>query len=143
MQNHKKLSPADAKELVREWWTALGNNQQDEVIALLDDNVIWEVKFVGKWLPSNGISRGKQEVAKNCIELFGKMYDTQRLRVLISNMVSDGDTVVIEFSIDGYTAAGVRYDKVEYVSVVELENGKVKRVREYMDALKAKEAHGL
>lgn len=143
MQNHKKLSPADAKELVREWWTALGNNQQDKVIALLDDNVIWEVKFVGKWLPSNGISRGKQEVAKNCIELFGKMYDTQRLRVLISNMVSDGDTVVIEFSIDGYTAAGVRYDKVEYVSVVELGNGKVKRVREYMDALKAKEAHGL
>lgn len=143
MLNHNKLSPADAKELVREWWTALGNNQQDKVIALLDDNVIWEVKFVGKWLPSNGISRGKQEVAKNCIELFGKMYDTQRLRVLISNMVSDGDTVVIEFSIDGYTAAGVRYDKVEYVSVVELGNGKVKRVREYMDALKAKEAHGL
>ncbi|AEG50917.1 hypothetical protein Sphch_3319 [Sphingobium chlorophenolicum L-1] len=139
----QQLSPQQAVNLVREWWTALGNNQQDKVLELLHEDIIWEVKFVGKWLPSEGVSRGKQAVAKNCIEMFGLMYDTDRLSVEITNMISDGRSVVIEFFIDGYTASGAAYEKVEYVSIVELEGSKVKHVREYMDALKATSAHQL
>lgn len=71
------------------------------------------------------------------------MYDIGILTFGISNMVSDGRSVVLEFTIDGYTKAGGRYDKVEYIVVVGLEDGKVKNVREYMDALKAVSAHAL
>ncbi|AEG50897.1 hypothetical protein Sphch_3294 [Sphingobium chlorophenolicum L-1] len=138
-----KLSPDAAKTLVRDWWTALGKYDEDKFLALLDENVVWEVKFVGHWLPNNGVTRGKAMAATNCIGLYGEMYDVARTSFNITNMVSDGDTVVIEFFIDGYTSAGARYDKVEYVSIVQLKDGKVTQVREYMDALKAKEAHSL
>ena len=138
-----KLSPDEAKTLVRDWWMALGNFDREKVLALLDDNIVWEIRFVGHFLPNNGVQRGKDVVTLNCIDMFGAMYDTDRTSFEITNMVSDGDTVVIECTIDGFTSAGVRYDAVEYVTIVQLLDGKVKHVREYMDALKAKEAHGL
>jgi ketosteroid isomerase-like protein len=144
MQSEAARRSADeAKELVRDWWMALANNDLQRVKELLADDIIWEVKFVGKWLPSNGVTRGKEEVVHNCIEMYGAMYDVNRTGIDITNIISDGTTVVMEFVINGYTSAGAAYDNVEYISVVEVENGKIKRVREYMDALKATEAHSL
>jgi hypothetical protein len=54
----------------------------------------------------------------------------------ISKMHCDGDTVIVELTNRGKTANGKLYEN-EYCFVFELESGKIRRIREYVDTKKA------
>jgi hypothetical protein len=137
------VSPDKANAMIRAWWTDFAKGNREAVAALLADDVVWEIMFVGSLLPHGGVARGKEDVLKNAFDATAAFYDRDSLRFDITNMVSDGNQIVMEFMVDGYTSAGVRYENVQYVSVIQMEGGKIKNVREYPDALRAKAAHGL
>ena len=61
------------------------------------------------------------------------MYELFRdVRIEFRGVFADGDTVIVEETMHATLPNGARYDN-EYCFVFELEAGRIKRVREYMD----------
>jgi len=56
----------------------------------------------------------------------------------ITRAYADGDTVILELTNKAKVSNGKSYEN-EYCFVFEIENGKIRRIREYTDTQKAKD----
>jgi ketosteroid isomerase-like protein len=61
------------------------------------------------------------------------------VRIDIRHIFADADTVIVEDTMHAIVPNGTAYDN-DYCFVFELEDGRIKRVREYMDTQRLKEA---
>jgi ketosteroid isomerase-like protein len=145
MSNTAKPTGASKDELraiVREWWTAVEQGDTAKVASMLTEDMTWEVMFVGHLMPRGGLFQGKKVVEEELIAITPKLYYIPgQTRFDITAMYVDDPHVVMEFTINAITAKGRPYKDVKYISVITIENGKIKYAREYPDALSAKAAH--
>jgi ketosteroid isomerase-like protein len=63
----------------------------------------------------------------------------QHVRIDIRHVFADGNTVIVEETMHATVPNGNAYDN-DYCFFFELEDGRIKRVREYMDTQRLKEA---
>ena len=128
------MSAEANKELVKKTWAAFAKGDIKAAFANMDDNVSWLVP--GNLPGVSGLRRGKDDILKfmrGVSQIF-----PEGLQSEIKRAYADGDTVILELTNRGKVSNGKQYEN-EYCFVFELENGKVRRIREYGDTQKAKE----
>jgi len=118
------------KELVTKTWLALGRGDIEAAFANMDHNVSW---LVPGNMTTSGVKKGKDEILK-FMSGVGAVFP-EGMKIEIRRTYCDGDTVIVELTNRGKVSNGKQYEN-EYCFVFELENGKVRRIREYVDTQK-------
>ena len=122
------------KELVKTTWNAFVKGDIKTAFANMSDEISW---LIPGDLPNlSGLRKGKAgilEFARSASKIF-----PSGLKSEIKRVYADGDTVIIELTNRGKVFNGKDYEN-EYCFVFEVEGGKIRRVREYVDTQKAKE----
>jgi ketosteroid isomerase-like protein len=128
------MTAQEKKELVTRTWDAIGKGDIKGAFANMSDDVSWLVP--GNLPGVSGLKRGKDEILK----FMSGVGDTfpEGLQSEIRKVHCDGDTVVVELTNRGKVRNGKQYEN-EYCFVFELEDGKIRRIREYVDTQKARE----
>jgi ketosteroid isomerase-like protein len=122
------------KQLVSNTWQAFVKGDIKNAFANMSDEVSWLIP--GNLPGLSGVRKGKAailEFARSAARTFPNGLQTQ-----INRVYGDGDTVILELTNRGKLANGRDYEN-EYCFVFEIQRGKIRRVREYVDTQKAKE----
>ncbi len=128
------MNSEEKKAFVVNTWNAFGKGDIKAAFANMADNVSWVVP--GNMPGVSGLKRGKDEILK----FMSGVSQTfpEGLQSEIRKTFCDGDTVIIELTNRGKVSNGKSYEN-EYCFVFELENDKIRRIREYVDTQKAKD----
>jgi len=122
------------KELVTNAWNAFARGDIKTAFANMSDEISWLIP--GNLPNMSGLKKVKNgilEFARNAAKIF-----PGGLKSEIRRVYGDGDTVIVEMTNRGKLANGKDYEN-EYCFLFEIEAGKIRRVREYVDTQKAKE----
>ena len=122
------------KQMVKATWQSFVKGDLKTAFSNMSDEVSWLIP--GNLSNLSGLRRGKAailEFARHAATIFPNGLETQ-----ISRVYGDGDTIILELTNRGKLANGRDYEN-EYCFVFEVEGGKIRRVREYVDTQKAKE----
>jgi uncharacterized protein len=128
------MTDEQKKSLVTQTWSAFGKGDVKTAFANMSDNVSWLIP--GSLPGVSGLKRGKDEILKFMAGV-GQNFP-EGLQSEIRRTYCDGDTVILELTNRGKVANGKNYEN-EYCFIFELEDGKIRRIREYVDTQKAKE----
>jgi uncharacterized protein len=136
------MSAAANKKLIEEIFAAAGNpdpavRDRSLFTASLADDAKWVVTGQYSW---SRTFTGKQSILN---DLHGHVRSllVDRARTVAHRFIADSDHVVVEAKGNNLTKTGVRYDN-DYCLVFQLENGKIKEVREYCDSVLTEKALG-
>lgn len=121
------------KSFVKETWQKLLGGDMEAGLESFSDDVTWFL--TGKLEGVSGLKEGKDAV-RAFLTGVGQAFPGG-LRSEIRKAYADGDTVILELVNRGTSAKGKPYEN-EYCFVFELEGGKIRAVREYVDLEKAK-----
>jgi uncharacterized protein len=128
------MSVETNKELVTKTWDAFAKGDIKSAFANMSDEISWLIP--GNLSDLSGLRKGKGEIlnfARNAAKIFPNGLQSEIRRVY-----GDGDTVIVEMINRGKVFNGKDYEN-EYCFVFEIEAGKIRRVREYVDTQKAKD----
>jgi uncharacterized protein len=128
------MTPEQNKEMVKATWLAFASGDIKTAFGNMADNVSWLVP--GNVPGTSGVKRGKDEILKFVAGL-GSVFP-EGLQTEITRAHASNDAVILELTNRGKVSNGKFYEN-EYCFVFELENGKIRRIREYVDTQKAKE----
>jgi len=114
------------KAFVKRFFKALNAGDAGQIVAAYADDGC--VETMGNTLISGTASR--DDIASSV----GAIYDVfpRGLRFTVTGMVAEGDKVAVEAFSDGEHVSGQTYNN-QYHFLFELADGKLKRLREYMD----------
>jgi ketosteroid isomerase-like protein len=87
-------------------------------------------------LPVSGLKKGKAgilEFLRSAAKLF-----PSGLKSEVRRVYGEGDVVIVELTNRGKLGNGRDYEN-EYCFIYEIENGKIRRIREYVDTEKVKD----
>ncbi len=115
-------------EVVHRTWQDLIGGKIDAALANMSDDVSWLIP--GNVPNVSGLRRGKDEVRK-FVAGIGQAFP-QGLQSEIHKTHAAGDAVIVELTNRGKAFNGKDYEN-EYCFVFELEGGKIRRIREYVD----------
>jgi uncharacterized protein len=128
------MNSEEKKAFVTKTWNAFGKGDIKAAFANLADNVSWVIP--GNMPGVSGLKRGKDEIMKFMSGI--SQVFPEGLQSEIRKTFCDGDTVIIELTNRGKVSNGKSYEN-EYCFIFELENDKIRRIREYVDTQKAKD----
>jgi ketosteroid isomerase-like protein len=123
------VSTETNKELVREYWRHINDNQSSEVLNLCTD----DFQF---WFPGEG--RGFQ-TREQCQETFASIFDIfpEGLIFTLYEMTAEGDRVALEAESHGVHKSGKNYNN-HYHFLFRMRDGKIAEIREYGDTAHAR-----
>lgn len=133
-----KTELAQNKALVKEFIEAMKNSNVDKLKTMITDDFSWWI--IGK--PEYLATAGEHDTEYflgffKGSELFPEGADFQT-----TSMISEDNVVAAEAEFKAKTAMGTYYEN-SYHFLFIIENGKVKRMKEYMDTYHAKVTFGL
>ncbi|HZP45388.1 MAG TPA: nuclear transport factor 2 family protein [Candidatus Binataceae bacterium] len=128
------MSVESNKQLVTDFWKAFAGGDIKTAFAMLSDEVSWLIP--GNLPELSGLRKGKAEIL-NFARTAAKTFPSG-LRSEIRRVYGDGETVLVEMTNRGKLFNGRDYEN-EYCFVFEIEGGKIRRVREYVDTHKVHE----
>ena len=116
------------KRLVREAYQAVSAGDVEGFLGRLADDARWTMYGTHRFARTFS---GKADILAN---LFGPLGETLAGGIVIelSNLVAEGDVVVVEARGKSATKTGGTYNNT-YCNVLTLRNGKIAEVREYLD----------
>ena len=122
------MSIEDNKSLVRRAYESVSEGNVDGFMDSLSDDVRWtffgEHRFAKTFV-------GKDDILENLFgPLAGELVDGLRLN--IGNVIAEGNYVVLEAMGESTVKAGGTYNNT-YCYVVEVRDGKIAEMREYLD----------
>ena len=127
------VSPKNASEkTVFDFFETLSSGDLDALALLLHEDMSWEPMV--KEIPGAGLHQGRDKVLNEFLAPVRGAFRPGEPKSTINGIVSDGDHVMVEARAIGYRADGKLYDNL-YAWAFELKDGKILRVREYMDSL--------
>ncbi len=119
-------------DLVLTTWSAFLKGDVKAAFANLHDDATWTIPGLNPEL--SGVRRGKAEIIgflRGVVKLFPSGLESE-----VKKVHEAGNTVIVELTNRSTTATGRPYEN-EYCFVWELEGGKVRAIREYVDTEKA------
>jgi ketosteroid isomerase-like protein len=129
------MSADQNKELVTKTWRAFITGDVDTALANMSEEISWVIP--GNLQGISGLKRGKQAIREFGSNV-GRAFP-QGLNSDINKVHAAGDdTVIVELTNHGKAANGKDY-RNEYCFIFEIESGKIRRVREYVDLLTVKD----
>lgn len=122
------MDTASNKQIIETVFASLAQGDRRPFADAMADDFSWTISGHGPWART---WHGKTEVGSRLIApLFAQFADVYRNRA--HRVVADGDVVVVECRGDVTTKAGRRYDN-QYCYVIEMRNGLMQALTEYMD----------
>ncbi|HLW71640.1 MAG TPA: nuclear transport factor 2 family protein [Candidatus Binataceae bacterium] len=125
------MSNETNKELATKFWRAFAQGELKKAFAMASDEISWLIP--GNLPELSGLRKGKAEIVKFA-RVAAKMFPNG-VTSEIRRVYADGDTVLIEMTNSAKFSNGRDYTN-EYCFVFEIEDGKIRRVREYVDTQK-------
>lgn len=127
------------KQLVTEFVEAMRTSDVEKLQTMITDNFSWWINGKPAYLQTAG-----EHDKDFFIGFFGGGSDLfpDGAEFVVTGMVAEGDKVAAEATMTAKTAMGTLYDN-DYHFLFTFENGKVARMKEYMDTYHAKTTFGL
>jgi hypothetical protein len=122
----------DAERTVVHFFETLSTGDLEKVRVLLHDDVTWTPQV--KDIPGAGVHRGKKGIIDEFLAPVRGMFKPGDPKVHLLSIVSKGPLVMLESHGLGALANGKPYDN-RYAWAVEVRDGKIFAIREYMDSL--------
>jgi uncharacterized protein len=119
------------ERLVLEFFTVLSTGELERVRPLLHDEVTWIPQV--KDIPGAGVHRGKKGVVDDFLAPVRGMFAPGDPKTTVDSIASKGPLVLVESRGLGKLADGRTYEN-RYAWAVEIRDGKVFAIREYMDS---------
>lgn len=133
------MTPEQNKRAVSEAWKAFASRDPQRIRAVFTDDAEWlapKDNATGVALGFTDHMIGPDTIVRFLVEEFPKLFVSD-VSVQFSHMYCDGDTVILEERMQAMLANGRRYDN-NYCFIFELLEGRIARVREYMDTQKGR-----
>jgi len=128
------VAPKNASEkAVLTFFETLSSGDLDALGRLLDRDMSWETMV--RDIPGAGLHQGRDKVLNEFLAPVRGAFRPGEPKVLVDNMVSDGDNVIAETRALGTKADDGRVYDNRYAWAFEFRDGKVLKIREYMDSL--------
>ena len=126
------MGAEDNKQLVKKFFENFSAGKVEDVLATMDDSATW---WVAGNFPLSG-TKTKQEFA----ELAGQIGTMAPNGILVTpkTFTAEGDRVAMEATSYAEMANGKTYQN-EYHFLIEVRDGKIQSVREYLDTMHANE----
>jgi uncharacterized protein len=122
-----------AEQAVLDFFETLSTGDLDALGRLMDEDMSWETMV--RDIPGAGLHQGRDKVLNEFLAPVRGAFKPGEPKVLVDAMVSDGDHVIAETRALGTKADDGRVYDNRYAWAFEFRNGKVLKIREYMDSL--------
>lgn len=122
----------ESERLVIQFFDTLSTGELERIRALLHDDATWEPQVRG--VPGAGIHRGKKGIVDEFLAPVRGLFKPGDPKTTIKSIASKGSLVLLESVGQGLLADGRRYDN-RYAWAVEVKDGRIFAIREYMDSL--------
>lgn len=119
---------AENKQVVLDFYEAGARGDMDACFSLLADDITWtnigSTKFSGTYT-------GKQAIAE---DLLGPLFSQLKAGISshVEQLIGEGDIVVAQTSGTAESTGGVPYNNT-YCQVIQVRDGQIANVKEYMD----------
>lgn len=121
-----------SEQAVLDFFATLSSGDLDALARQLHEDASWEPMVRG--IPGAGIHQGRDKVINEFLAPVRGTFRPGDPKVHVDALVSDGERVMAETRASGQRADGKPYDN-RYAWAFELRDGKILKVREYMDSL--------
>jgi ketosteroid isomerase-like protein len=121
-----------AEQAVLAFFETLSTGDLDALALQLHEDMSWEPMV--RDIPGAGLHQGREAVLNDFLGPIRGVFRPGDPKVHIDAMVSDGDRVMVETRAAGERADGKPYAN-RYAWAFELKDGRILKVREYMDSL--------
>jgi ketosteroid isomerase-like protein len=118
-------------------WQALASRDPARIAAMFTEDAEWIAPERNATAAAlNGVSHmiGREQIARSLGSDIWKLF-AANVKVEFRGVYAEGDVVVVEQRMQATLANGNAYDN-DYCFVFEVNNGLIRRVREYMDTAK-------
>ena len=117
--------------VVRSFFETLSSGDLDGVGKMLHEQASWTIFAEG--LPGAGTHEGREAIVEGFLRPVRRMFEPGDPKVAVENLVAAESWVAVEATGRGRFANGTPYRNT-YAFFMEVEDGKVRTVREYMDS---------
>jgi uncharacterized protein len=121
---------AAIKQQAESFFATLSTGDLEALRQLLHHDGSWEV--MSRFVPGAGLTQGGDAVIDEFLAPVRGLFAAGDPKVTVQRMFSAGDLVCAETEAKGKLASGKDYDN-RYAWVIEIREGKVCHLREYMD----------
>jgi ketosteroid isomerase-like protein len=131
------MNAEDNKRAAMATWKAFASRNPVEIAAMFTDDAEWFAppgNATAMALNATKHVMGKADIVQFIAFDFGKLF-TRDVELDFKGFYGDGDIVVVEHRLRATLPNGAPYDN-DYCFVLEMENGRIRRMREYMDTAK-------
>ena len=122
------MTPTENKTLVQNIMEARARRDHAPFIAAMADDFVWRIIGSTAW---SGEYVGKTEVHERLLRPLYEQF-TAPSSITASQILADGDHVVVECQGDATTISGERYANT-YCFVIRIAEGQLRELTEYMD----------
>lgn len=118
------------EQLVREFFATLSTGNLDALRPLIHPDGSWEVMSTS--VPGGGLTPGRDAIIDVFLRPVRGMFEDGDPKVTVNRTFASGDLVCAETEADGELRNGNHYHN-RYAWVIEIKDGLVCHLREYMD----------
>ncbi|WP_165845541.1 nuclear transport factor 2 family protein [Streptacidiphilus pinicola] len=118
-----------SRAVVRAYVDSAESGYADRLERFFAEDATWTL--FGE-LPVSGVWRGREAILTQFMpKAFARM-DTTTLRLQVTDMIAEGERVVLEWTSQADARGGLRYDQ-HCIGVFTVRDGRIVSVREYLD----------
>jgi len=125
------VATTDSEKVVLEFFRTLSTGDLEKVRPLLHEDATWTPQV--KNIPGAGVHRGRKGIIDEFLAPVRGLFEPGDPKVEIDNIISKGPLVAVETRGFGKLKGGKPYNNL-YSWWVEVRDGKVYAIREYMDS---------
>jgi ketosteroid isomerase-like protein len=125
------LATSDNERVVLDFFRALSTGELERVRPMLHQEATWTVQV--RDVPGAGVHRGRKGIIDDFLAPVRGLFEPGDPKVEIDNIVSRGSLVAVETRGMGRLKNGKTYHNL-YSWWVEVKDGKIFALREYMDS---------
>ena len=130
----------DSERLFLKFFETLSSGDLERIRAVFHDDAVWQVQVKG--IHGEGSHRGKKAIVDDFLAPVRGMFKPGDPKVELISIASKGPLVIGEAEGRGTFTDGRPYENL-YAFAIEFRDGKVYRLREYMDSFYVAKLQGL
>ena len=121
------------RELVQKYCDTFLKRDKALLAPLFTEDVVWQLPESAPIEPI----KGRDAVAAALGgEAVSQIFDVNSIQIKVHRMIVDGDVAVVQQAVSAKTLGGDQFDN-EYCWIYHCRDGKIARIEEYVDTLKA------
>jgi ketosteroid isomerase-like protein len=130
----------ESERLFLKFFETLSTGDLDRIRDIFHDDAVWQVQVKG--IAGEGAHQGKKGIVDDFLAPIRGMFKPGDPKVTLNSIASNGPLVIGEASGRGTFTDGRPYENL-YAFAIEFRDGKVYRLREYMDSFYVAKLQGL